>query len=429
MKQRVAGNGGFSLLEVMVASTISLIVLAAALWSAAELQRRGTLEESLMSAQNAMRAVRDLLVVDLQRAGTGAGSARLVFGSRPSGAADVRYAITVSAREPFDGTGLFPEDESFALPTGPYATRASDAIQVWSWDTEAEDAAGHAIPMLPLDTCPTPPPSPSLYRNGDTLCMLTNPAALLDRLVLVVKPATRTACIMQVRAANEVTSAPIPYWQVSVTPGLPGNPPPAGDLCSAPPAIPSTQYTNFWQHDTAGAYIMPVRGVSFRINWKSGKPVLERHEQTSDVKPGLPTPPWVALSQDVEQLRARLGVKDNLAELDAEVLWFPDASVSPARPAIDSCDATCNALVPMPDGTPWTSSLDEPTARDALMRRLRMVELTVTTRTSRADPALARKSGSDFVLDADGNPQDGFKRRTATVEVMPRNYSYAGVIP
>jgi hypothetical protein len=57
------------------------------------------------------------------------------------------------------------------------------------------------------------------------------------------------------------------------------------------------------------------------------------------------------------------------------------------------------------------------------------VELTVTTRTSRADPALARKSGSDFVLDADGNPQDGYKRRTATVEVMPRNYSYAGVIP
>ncbi len=123
---------GFTLLEMMVASAISILVLAGALWSAAELQRRGTMEESLMDAQNApahrSRAARERD----QRAGAGMGSAPLVFGQRSTGP-DIRYAIAVGTNEPFDGTGLFPADPTFKPPPKAYGTRLSDAVQLWSW--------------------------------------------------------------------------------------------------------------------------------------------------------------------------------------------------------------------------------------------------------------------------------------------------------
>ncbi|MFY0576817.1 prepilin-type N-terminal cleavage/methylation domain-containing protein [Cystobacter fuscus] len=122
MKRRAPSPAlrGFTLLELVVASSLSLIVLAAALWSAAELQRRGTFEESLMEAQNTLRAVREMLVVELQRAGMSVGSARMVFGKQQTSSADdVRYAINVSPEERFDGTGAFPADPTFAPPRAP----------------------------------------------------------------------------------------------------------------------------------------------------------------------------------------------------------------------------------------------------------------------------------------------------------------------
>ena len=154
MSARARGvSRGFTLLELMVASSLSLIVLAAALWSAAELQRRGTFEESLMEAQNTLRAVRELLVVETQRAGMGIGSARMVYNASSAG----RYALIVSPQDPFDGTGWFPRvnGDNFVpiSPNAGYAKLRSDAFQVWSWDSGAQDEFENVIGMVSLYPC------------------------------------------------------------------------------------------------------------------------------------------------------------------------------------------------------------------------------------------------------------------------------------
>lgn len=428
---------GFTLLEIMVASAISLIVLAATLWTLAELQRRGLMEESLMEAQNAMRVVREMLVSELQKAGTGSGSARLVFGSRSATGNDIRYAIAISPQEKFDGTGLFPVDTSFKAPTGNYATRVSDALQLWSWDTEAiGDDTMSQLGITPLMRCASDGADDTSNRTGNQLCVKTATRDLEGRVVMVVKPLTRTACIMQVKTVNLGASLPTPdYVKVTVVPGMPGMTglvPATSGPCTLVQAPPSSEYTRFWAHDElAAGFLVPLRGVAFRVNWSSGLPVLER-QQISAVVPaaGDPPAPWVVLSRDVELMRLRLGAVSDLTKLGSPVLWFPDPTATPPRPAIDSCKpplTTCDVLVP-PTKT-WVPTSDEPNARDALMRRVRTVEVQVTTRTSRADAAAIRMAGTAFVLDADGNPQDGFKRRTSTLEVMPRNYAYAGVTP
>jgi hypothetical protein len=233
---------------------------------------------------------------------------------------------------------------------------------------------------------------------------------------------------MQVTAVSPTAK---PYAQMTITPGLPGSQPPSTDVCGTPAGVGSNEYNSFWEDTSQGAFIMPVRGVSFRINWASGGPVLERQERTSDMKT---EPPWVSLSRDVELIRVRLGVTSSFTQANPPVVWFPNPAATPTPvPPLDSCfpGTACDTLVPKdkPADPPWTSSVAEPNARDALMRRLRMVEFTVVTRTARADPAMVRKVGNEFELDAEGNPQDGFKRRISTVEVMPRNFAYAGVVP
>ncbi len=121
---------------------------------------------------------------------------------------------------------------------------------------------------------------------------------------------------------------------------------------------------------------------------------------------------------------------NDLADPLSDVLWFPETT--PVRPTIDSCPKgsglTCNTLVPASPAGSWVVSPTEPDARDALMRRMRMVELRVTTRTTKPDSTIVVKmTGTSYSLDSDGNPIDGYKRRTSTLEVMPRNFDYAGV--
>jgi hypothetical protein len=109
------------------------------------------------------------------------------------------------------------------------------------------------------------------------------------------------------------------------------------------------------------------------------------------------------------------------------VLWFPETT--PERPHLEKCtNETCDKLVP----GGWTADADpinSPTARDALMSRVRMVQVQVITRTARLDSSLIRKDGTGaYILDADEHPQDGYKRRSSTLEIMPRNFALAGVL-
>ncbi|WNG26909.1 type II secretion system protein [Cystobacter fuscus] len=427
MKRRAPSPAlrGFTLLELVVASSLSLIVLAAALWSAAELQRRGTFEESLMEAQNTLRAVREMLVVELQRAGMSVGSARMVFGKQQTTSADdVRYAINVSPEERFDGTGAFPADPTFAPPTGSYADRISDVLQVWSWDSEAMNGAT-PIGMVPLTLCTHAANASDLYRSGNELCASSVPVGLNNRLVMVVKPETRIACIMRVTAVNQDASAP--YARIVVSPGITGSQPSENNPCKSLAAgeRPNDGTLDYWGADRSGGFILLMRGSAFRVNWKTGKPVLERRDISSVANPGT-APQWVALSQDVEMIRLRLGVMEDLKLPKSPVLWFPETT--PKRPHLEQCtDATCGPLVP--GGTWVPHPINSPTARDALMSRVRMVQVQVITRTARLDSSLIRKDGTGaYILDADKHPQDGYKRRSSTLEIMPRNFALAGVL-
>ncbi|MFY0576815.1 hypothetical protein ACN28S_22990 [Cystobacter fuscus] len=134
----------------------------------------------------------------------------------------------------------------------------------------------------------------------------------------------------------------------------------------------------------------------------------------------------MALSQDVEMIRLRLGVMEDLKLPKSPVLWFPETT--PERPHLEKCtDATCGPLVP--GGTWVPHPINSPTARDALMSRVRMVQVQVITRTARLDSSLIRKDGTGaYILDADKHPQDGYKRRSSTLEIMPRNFALAGVL-
>ncbi|WNG17345.1 PilW family protein [Cystobacter fuscus] len=428
MKRRASSPAlrGFTLLELVVASSLSLIVLAAALWSAAELQRRGTFEESLMEAQNTLRAVREMLVVELQRAGMGVGSARMVFGRQGAAADDVRYAINVSPEERFDGTGAFPADPTFAPPTGSYADRISDVLQVWSWDSEAMNGT-NPIGMVPLTLCTHAANASDLYRSGNELCASTVPVGLRDRLVMVVKPETRIACVMRVTAVNQDASAPYARIVVSpgITEGLASNNNPCKSLAAGQRPNDGTQ--DYWGADRSGGFILLMRGSAFRVNWKTGTPVLERRDISSVVNPA-PAAQWVTLSHDVEMIRLRLGVMEDLKLPKSPVLWFPNAA--PLRPHLEQCTGTaCDLLVPGGWTADPSNPSNAPTARDALMSRVRMVQVQVITRTARLDSSLIRKDASgEYLRDADNHPQDGYKRRSSTLEIMPRNFALAGVL-
>lgn len=427
---------GFTLLEMMVASAISILVLAGALWSAAELQRRGTMEESLMDAQNALRVARELLESEIQRAGAGMGSAPLVFGQRAS-VDDIRYAVVVGTNEPFDGTGLFAADTTFKPPPKTYGTRMSDAVQLWSWDTEAFDPASGSPVLTPLVIC-AQDGSTTMYRAADKLCVVASAGDLVGRTLMVIKPSTRKACVMTVTSEDASKLGGYVVLGVSAKwPGAGETFTPSGPCISSASPI-SAEYTNFWTYDQDNpVYVVPLRGVMFRVNWASGGPVFERQEFTSTA--AATTPKWVALSEDVDLIKLRLGVVNdvsNPADPLQDVMWFPDTTTVPAHPTVDSCPkgtgTSCDALVPVnpadPTKYPWKASPTEFDARDALMRRTRMVELRVTTRTTKPDSTIAVKmTGSTYSLDSDGNPIDGYKRRTSTLEVMLRNFDYAGV--
>jgi hypothetical protein len=57
-----------------------------------------------------------------------------------------------------------------------------------------------------------------------------------------------------------------------------------------------------------------------------------------------------------------------------------------------------------------------------------MVQVQVITRTARLDSSLIRKDANGYIFDGDGHPQDGYKRRASTLEIMPRNFALAGVL-
>ncbi|WP_163869411.1 PilW family protein [Myxococcus eversor] len=395
---------GFSLIEMMIASTIALVVIAGAVSAGTYLQRRGLLEERTMETQNAGRAARDLFTPAIQRAGEGFGSAPLFLGGSN---AEVRYAVWAN-------TNAGPS-AGFAQPTGVYVNLRSDVLEIYEADAtralrmigcagSGTDSRQGGVGPLCLDT-----PAPA---NTDAGIPAGAPLVLAD-------PGVRGACVGVAQATRNVPS-PGGNNNLGWIPGAP-----------AASAYSPTSFCTGTGADTSALWIantdedpllLPLSSRIFRVNWISGRPVLEM-----DPDGALGAQEFQQLSEEIEQLRVRLGVAD-LDNPAAPLRYFPDTAAVPPRPAVDQCDnAGCWSLIPGDAGTMGASEFGPGSARDELMRRVRVVELLITARSNRPDTqALKLLGDAGTTLDDEGNPQDGYKRRHFLIRVLPRNFGYAG---
>ncbi len=389
---------GFTLIELMVAASMSMLVLAAAIGVGVHLQRRGLLEERIMETQNTGRAARDLIAFSVQRAGAGIGSLSLTGGQRPAGGPDVFYAVTVRTREEFSG------DPSFIPPLD--GNLLSDALEVWETDPGR---------MVLLTGCGSGGGGPAW---ADTrLCiseLLRPPPAFLDNaLIAVVRPGSNTsrgwACVGQVTSrVNE---------GVEWSPGIPGRPAPGEGNCHPNAAVAGGAWN---VSETNPIYLLPLTSRGYRVNWPEGRPVLEM-----DVDGPSGPAAYGPVSQDIERLQVRLGVMDPGAPVNAAVRFFPDPGAN--RPSLDTCtQGTCAAHVTWTwdPGVPTPPDRGPGSAGDELMRHVRLVELSITARSQRVELTGEEAVGG---VDDYGNPQDGFKRRHNVVRLAPRNFAFVGV--
>ncbi len=387
---------GFTLIEVMIASSLSLLVLTGAISVGVYLQRRGMMEERTMEVQNAGRAARDLLVPAIQRAGAGFGKARLHIGNL-SGQLDQRYAIWVTTNAQFTG------DSTFAPPSGVYASRISDAIEIWDADSSRS---------LPL----TKACGGGVW-NGSAVCTNNTPDSGIpsNSFAVVTHPEAQVACVGVVGATTVGTTI---SWTAGVPDrALPGSSECASNTTAGPPYNPGAP---------SETLLMPLNVRAYRVNWITGRPVLE---EDADGSAGPLT--YQPMAQDIERIKVRLGLQDltNLAATD--FTFFPDAATG--NPAVDTCAANaanntaCWARIPGGTTTPMSGTLrGVGSAIDELMRRVRIVELSITARTQQPDIEAVQNGANGSTNDDEGNPVDGYKRRRFIQRVYPRNFALAG---
>jgi type IV pilus assembly protein PilW len=392
MKRTGIPARGFTLLEVMVSSVIGVIVLTIALAGALQLQRRALFEEQTMMAQVTGRAVKEVLAADLQRAGLGMGNAPITFAD-----GDTRNAIQVWT-EPNLAEGLLPyftADAGFAHPPAgtAYANMKSDVLQLYWGDTRS---------MIVMDACA----GKTVIREGNsfTFCTVPDPSLSLDppsgqtTPAIIVNPTGNVACHLEI--SRVLSSA----GKLNANPGSA-----IGNTSNAPCGDPNHA---IWQ-DT-GWMTLRTQSAAYRVNWFSGTPTLEYRA------PGSAT--WVAVSRDVERMKVRQAVID-LAAPQAAYRWFPN--VAPGRPAIDRCTrTTCTA----DSGAPGNNPASDDELRRMLQQRVREIEVTLTIRTRRVDVSMFN-ADAPVTFDEESFPVDGFKRRTFTFRVSPKNFAAGGLLP
>ncbi|GEN05440.1 type IV pilus assembly protein PilW [Myxococcus fulvus] len=400
---RAPDTRGFSLIELMMATTIALVVIAGAISAGTWLQRRSFLEERTMETQNAARAARDLFTPVLQRAGEGFGSSPLYLGGAPG---ELRYAIHVTSQA--------GASAGYVPPGGAYADLRSDVLEIF----EADSARS-----LRMRGCPTT--YDARFTGTSPLCLRTlappgTDAGLPTGSVLVAAdPSVRGACVGVAQAARNVpiageTDSRNIAWSVGAPGASAFN---ATSFCTNPTA------SALWevQGQDEDPLLMPVSSRIYRVNWRQGRPALELDPDGS-----LGPEEFRVLSEEIEQLRVRLGVA-TLESPNDPLRYFPDPANS--RPPIDECtNARCWNLIPGDAGTMGAQDYGPGSARDELMRRVRVVELLITARSARPDREAARGAPDAGTLpdDDEGNPDDGYKRRHFLIRVTPRNFGYAG---
>ncbi|WP_074948461.1 PilW family protein [Myxococcus fulvus] len=400
MRKSLRHMGGFTLLEVMIASALGVIVLGIGLVAGMQVQRRALTEEQTMVAQVTGRAVKDLLTLDVQRAGIGMGNSPIQFSE-----GDQRYAIqSWTALDMTTATPPFAADATFALPPAgtPYSGMTSDVLQLYWGDPRT---------MVTMERCnafaaPGRPTTTTSVKLGNILCTAPAPHTRLQPTsgqptpALVANPtAGALAChfrVNNVRAGDAVIEA---------TPGRG-----TATTNSGPCTSDAGMFTN------PGWNIMRTVSAAYRVNWRGGHPALEY------LAPGAAN--WAVVSRDVERMTVRFAVID-LTQPAVAYRWFPDNA---GRPAIDACtrtraDCAVNVVTPIETAPTTDNEL-----RDLLRRRIREVEIELVIRTPRSDRTVVDPTKIN-VPDDDGFPQDGFRRRTYTLRVSPRNFVSAGLQP
>ncbi|MCP3063028.1 prepilin-type N-terminal cleavage/methylation domain-containing protein [Myxococcus sp. K38C18041901] len=399
MRKTLRHRGGFTLLEVMIASALGIVVLGIGLVAGMQVQRRALTEEQTMVAQVTGRAVKDLLTLDVQRAGIGMGNSPIQFSE-----GDQRYAIqSWTGLDMTTATAPFVADATFALPPAgtPYADMTSDVLQLYWGDPRT---------MVSLERCnafaaPGRPVIESV-KLGNILCAAPAPHTLLQPAsgqptpALVANPtAGALAChfrVTNVRASDAVIEGTPGRGSVATT--------------SGPCASDVGMFTN------RGWNIMRTVSAAYRVNWRGGNPALEY------LAPGAAN--WAVVSRDVERMTVRFAVID-LTQPALAYRWFPEGVT---RPAIDQCttgNAECAVNLVTPTEAPPSNETD---LRNLLRRRIREVEIELVIRTPRSDRLVVDPAKIN-IPDEDGFPQDGFRRRTYTLRVSPRNFVSAGLQP
>ncbi len=383
---------GMTLIELMVASAMSLVVIAGLVGTTLQFQAMGFAQQQRMTAQQSARAAADVLTLSLQEAGSGIGNARLNLGANAT-----RSAIDVTTADEF------LNDADFELPKAPYLAYPSDSLVLYSGrsaglrSTACCGGGGGAC-----GTCS--------IRSGGETCMATSPvgAVAQSEAVVYVNSTLGVAC------AQNVDTAPQPT-RLASSGGVAGySAPNASDPCG----------TNGQAWCSANTWVLPLRSVGFRVNWKPTTPGgPQRPRLQIDADGPLGPDAWADVLWDVERLQVRLLVS-NLTNANA-AQYFPDDAAG--RIAIDACTAATCAV---PGGTDARDAAQavglsaDQAVRAALMRRVRAVEVTLLSRTVSADRSqLQVQPGGEFVLTTEGLPLDGLQRRRLTFQVTPRNFA------
>jgi type IV pilus assembly protein PilW len=383
---------GFTLMETMVASAMGLLVLTATLTVGVQLQRKAMFEQQSSLIQGGTQAVTEFFGPMLQRAGEGMGNARINLGGT-----SFAYAIQVTTADSFAG---FP---NFSAPPLIYADRISDSLQLRWADPTA------VVPLASCQLSGADGGTGGVSRESAGLCTATQAAIATGTPVYVVNPDLPEACSQVITGLSGSGTPGVHAPTLPATPYPNSNDAPAGDPCAMGGSVYATQRT----------VVMPAGGVTFRVNWAGGSPVLEYTQRA----PPLATDTWTEVSRDVEQMTVAFGVRDLTTDAGVPLTWFPaaDGGVS-----IDQCvgmSPSGSCAIPGGMGAP---ALD-PTAWDALMRRVRAVEVRLVARSTRRDgTGTMDPDAGTFARDEFGNPDDGYVRRTLVLTLAPRNYQLAG---
>ncbi len=390
MKRPSFHGRGFTLLEVMIAAALGVVVLGVGLVAGMQMQRRAIFEEQTMMAQVTGRAVKDLIAKDLQRAGLGMGNARIAFAGT-----DVRYPIQTWTEPDLsqNGTHGFTADPDFELPPAGtiYEDLDSDVLRLYWGDTQ------DMIVMNNESTCSKGiregVSANFCYMPGSSTGL--NPTDGQPTPAILVNPDQGVACYI---AISNITNT-----HVNANPGNGSIANNDGDC---------DRNSSIWRED--GWMTMRTLGSAYRVNWASGSPVLEY------LAPGAAA--WVPMSRDVERMKVRLGIID-LTDPTQAYRWFPDVG----RPSIDQCARnTPGCEVNLLEGAEVAAATDED-HRYLLWERVRVVEVSLTIRTRRPDRELYDPSVPVNRRDEEGFPVDGFKRRTFTFRMTPRNFAAGGL--